>query len=143
MLPTINYKKPVQLFNLFDEFEGFFANELSQKPSTSFRPNVDIHEDQDYVYLAADLPGVLKKDIQLKIEEGVLTLSGSKETKQDDSKSHFYRFERQGGSFERQFNLSDKVDPNQIEADFKEGVLTVRLAKKEEAKPKVIDVKIK
>ena len=143
MLPTINYKKPVQLFNLFDEFEGFFANDYQLKPSVNFRPNVDIHEDQDYVYLAADLPGVLKKDIQLKIEDGILTLSGSKETKREDNKDHFYRFERQSGSFERQFNLSDKIDSNQIEADFKEGVLTVRLAKKEEAKPKVIDVKIK
>ena len=121
------------IHHLFKETEGDIVRE----------PKVDIHEDDASYYIDAELPGVDKKDIQLHVEEDVLTLSGSRDDQKEDNKQAYFRLERQTGKFQRQFTFGDHVDYASIEATFNNGVLTVSIPKKEKAKPTLLDIKIK
>ena len=94
-------------------------------------------------YIDADLPGLDKKDIAINIENNVLTLSGSRDDKREEKKKGYYRLERQTGRFERSFHLGENVDYSKANAEFEKGVLKVVIPKKEEAKPKQLDIKIK
>lgn len=129
--------------DLSDVFDTFFTPRFESSVSTGFKPNVDIHEDDKAVYVEADLPGLTKKDVKVSIEEGALIVSGKRETKASTSEKGFYRSERKSGEFYRRFKLGDTIKQDAVEADFKDGVLTVTLPKQEEAQPKTIDVKIK
>jgi HSP20 family protein len=105
-----------------------------------FAPAVDIEEKADHFLVSADLPGVSEKDIEVKVQDGVLLLSGKRESsKEQKTESGFYR-ERSYGSFCRSITLGEGVDAAKIEAAYKNGVLTVKLPKKEEAKPRQIPV---
>jgi len=104
-------------------------------------PPVDIYEtDSHEVVIKAELPDMKKEDIRVTFENGVLTLSG--ERKQEDSvnRDHFQRVERRYGAFSRSFTLPSSVDATAIGASYKDGVLTIRLPRREEAKPKQIAV---
>jgi len=104
---------------------------------------VDVVETGSAYELAADLPGIDEKNIEVKLAQGGLTIKGEKQEEKEEKKKDYYLHERQIGSFERHFALPEGVDTDKIEASFKNGVLTVRLPKKPEAiKPeKKIEVK--
>ena len=104
---------------------------------------VDVVETGNAYELAADLPGIDEKNIEVKLAQGGLTIKGEKQEEKEEKKKDYYLHERQIGSFERHFALPEGVDTDKIEASFKNGVLTVRLPKKPEAiKPeKKIEVK--
>ena len=106
-------------------------------------PAVDVVEKDNAYELAADLPGIDEKNIEVKLAQGGLTIKGEKQEEKEEKKKDYYLHERQIGSFERHFALPEGVDTDKIEASFKNGVLTVRLPKKPEAiKPeKKIEVK--
>jgi HSP20 family protein len=106
-------------------------------------PAVDVVETGNAYELAADLPGIDEKNIEVKLAQGGLTIKGEKQEEKEEKKKDYYLHERQIGSFERHFALPEGVDTDKIEASFKNGVLTVRLPKKPEAiKPeKKIEVK--
>ena len=143
MLPTI-FRRKGDLTNWFDDFDNFFGTALSETNGTSVNfPRVDVHEDEDNYYIDADLPGLDKKDIAINIENNVLTLSGSRDDKREEKKKGYYRLERQTGRFERSFHLGENVDYSKANAEFEKGVLKVVIPKKEEAKPKQLDIKIK
>lgn len=110
-------------------------------PLASFVPAVDVHEDGQELVLRAELPGVKREDIQIELDGNVLTLKGERklETKTEDRRYH--RVERAHGSFVRQFQLPSNVDGTQIDAQLADGVLTVRLPKREEQKSRTIEVK--
>jgi HSP20 family molecular chaperone IbpA len=103
-------------------------------------PPVDIYENGDGLVVKADLPGVAKENLDVRVENGLLTIQ-TKPVQAAASGSSIYR-EYELVNFFRQFELSDKVDQQKISADLRHGVLTLRLPRAEEAKPKRIDVKV-
>lgn len=122
------------------EFGHFFRAGGGNGEHASFAPAVDIEETDDAVVLSVDLPGVDENDIEITVHQGVLVLSGKREDRRDEETDNSVYRERRYGSFFRQFRLGSKVDPDAIAAAYKNGVLTVTLTKKEEAKPKQIPV---
>jgi HSP20 family protein len=108
--------------------------------TTGFAPPVDIYEDEHTITLKLEVPGIDEKDIDVRIENNTLTVHGERKIEKDEKEENFRRVERQYGSFTRSFTLPSSVDPGQVSADYTNGVLNIKLAKKAEAKPKQIKV---
>lgn len=106
-----------------------------------FAPPVDVFEDKDSLVLRAELPGVKREDIEVSIDSNVLTLKGERKLEKEEEGRRYHRVERAYGSFVRQFQLPSNIDPSTIDAKLTDGVLTIGLHKKEELKPRKIDVK--
>lgn len=108
----------------------------------AFQVAVDIREEEDAFYVDAEVPGLSADDIKVDVEKNVLTLSGERRVEKEETKDKYRRVERQYGSFTRSFSLPETVDTEGISADLKNGVLELRLPKKEAPKPKSISVGI-
>lgn len=108
----------------------------------SWSPVVDIFDKGGEVVIHAELPGIKKEDIEVRVENNVLTLRGKKERMEEVKEEGYFRAERTYGSFSRSFSLPSTVEVGKIAADYKDGILTLRLPKAEEAKPRQIEVKI-
>jgi HSP20 family protein len=106
----------------------------------SFIPAVDVYEDEHNIVLTAELPGIEEKDLNISVENGVLTISGERRMENEEKRDNFQRIERSYGRFTRSFTLPPTVDPEDVKAEFTNGVLRVTLAKREEAKPKQIRI---
>jgi HSP20 family protein len=105
-------------------------------------PRVDIQEsEQDYT-VKADLPEVKKEDVKVALQDGVLTVQGERKREKEEKNKTFHRVEREYGKFVRRFALPNEIDESKVVAEFKDGVLCVRLPKSPKATPKAIDVKI-
>jgi len=104
-------------------------------------PNIDISETEDTIKLYAELPGVTKDDIKITVKDGLLSISWERKPTADQEKERFYRVERKFGDFCRQFQLSSQIDTNNVSAAFKDGVLSLTLSKREEAKAKEISIR--
>ena len=109
----------------------------------AWQPPVDIYEDENSVIIKAELPDVDQKDIEVKIEDNTLVLRG--ERKQDESikKENYHRIERFYGAFQRSFALPLSIDREKVKASCEKGILTIILPKREETKPKQINVEVK
>ena len=105
-------------------------------------PVVDITEDEKEYLIKVELPEVRKEDVKLVVENGVLTLSGERKFEKEEKNRKYHRIERAYGSFTRCFSLPDDAEDGKATAEFKDGLLTVRLAKNEKARPKSIEVKV-
>ena len=103
-------------------------------------PAVDVTEKADNFTVSAELPGLKKDDIKLTLQNNVLTISGSKKRTTESRDDRYHRVERSFGSLCRTINFPTSVDASKINADFKDGVLTIELPKVEEAKPKEIAI---
>jgi len=124
----------------FDEaLQNFFNEPAAARP---WAPAVDIQETADELVLTADLPGVSMKDIDVRIEDGTLALSGERKFEKEDKSVGYHRIERSYGSFKRLFALPDTVEPDKVSAGYENGVLTITLPKKEVAKPRSIKVEL-
>ena len=109
----------------------------------SWMPAVDIFETNDREFvLKAELPDMKREDINITFENGVLTLTGERKADFDETQGTFHRSERTYGRFSRSFTLPATIDANRINAGYKDGILTVRVPQREEAKPKQIAVDI-
>jgi len=108
----------------------------------AWRPPVDIYETEDGLTVLAELPGVKKEDVSVEVKENVLTLKGERKADGQVSNDKYYRRERSFGTFQRSFSLDYHVNPEMINARFKDGVLEVIISKPEEKKPKQITVNI-
>ena len=106
----------------------------------SYRPAVDVEENEAGFVLRADLPGIDEKDIEITVHEGVLTLSGKREDARDEESANLR--ERRFGAFSRRFRLGNQVSAEAIEAKYTNGVLTIAMPKKEEVKPRQISVSV-
>ncbi len=128
----------------FRLFQDTVARMLSETGANRpWAPPVDILETENDLILKADLPDVDLKDIDIQVENGTLTLKGERKFEhKESSKEGYHRIERGYGSFVRYFALPDTVDPDKVSADYKNGVLTVTMAKKEVAKPRSIKVEV-
>ena len=128
---------------LFEEFFSDFPFSGSLTESRdSWVPSVDILEKDGNLILRAELPGMTEKDIDLKIEGNTLTLKGERKMDKEDKESNYHRVESFYGSFTRSFRLPDTVDYEKINAEYKNGVLTVTLPQKPEVKPREIPVSV-
>ena len=121
-------------------FSDFYGEAFG---SRAWVPAVDIYETEAHeVVLKAELPDMKREDINLTFENGVLTLKGERKFAEEEKKESFHRIERRHGAFSRSFTLPNTVDAGRISAAYKDGVLTIRLPQREEAKPKQIAVNV-
>jgi HSP20 family protein len=126
---------------LFRESYGPEGREESLTTST-FAPAVDVYEDEHNVTLKIEVPGIDEKDIDVRIENNVLTVHGERKFEKEEKEENFRRVERQYGSFTRTFTLPTTVDAEKVSANYDKGILKVVLPKKAEAKPKQIKVNV-
>jgi HSP20 family protein len=108
----------------------------------SWAPAVDIYEHEGNIVLKAELPGVEANDVDLRIENNTLTLRGERKWDNEVKQESYHRVERAYGTFTRSFTLPSVVDQDKIKAEFKDGVLRLTLPKREEAKPKQINIAV-
>ncbi len=105
-------------------------------------PVVDISEDEKEYAIKAELPDVKKEDIKLNVHDDVLTITGERKYEKEEKGKKYHRVERAYGSFMRSFTLPEDADGTKVTAEYKDGLLNVRLPKSEKAKPKTIEVKV-
>jgi HSP20 family protein len=127
-----------------DAFRGVRqgASEEDWALGGSWAPPVDIYEHDGTLVLKAELPGIDPKDVDVRVENNVLTLRGERKFDQEVKRESCHRVERAYGTFTRSFTLPNVVDTGNIKAEFKDGVLRVTLPKREEAKPKQIQIQV-
>ena len=106
----------------------------------TWNPAVDIFETEQEIVLKAEVPGLTNDQVNVEVDEGTLHLKGERKIEKDVNEENCHRIERAYGSFHRAFILPDYVDPEKVRAELKEGVLDIRLGKREQAKPKQIQV---
>ena len=105
-------------------------------------PTVDISETAGEYVIQAELPEVKKEDVKVTLEEGVLTIQGQRRQEKDEKTTKYHRIERSYGTFVRSFSLPDQVNESGVNAEFKDGVLSLHIPKSEMAKPRAIEVKV-
>lgn len=108
----------------------------------SFVPPVDVYEDEHSIQLKMEVPGIDEKDIDIRLENNVLTVHGERKFEKETKEENYRRVERRYGSFSRSFALPTTVNPEDVSADYDKGVLTVKMAKRAEAMPKQIRVNV-
>jgi len=120
------------------------VNRLLSEPAAArpWAPSVDIFETDNELVLKADIPGIDQKDIDIRIENGTLSIKGERKFEKEENNKGFHRMERSYGSFVRYFTLPETVDTEHVKAEYQSGVLTLTLPKKEIAKPKAIKVQV-
>ncbi len=132
-------------FNLQNVFEPYdreiTGDDNSDVVTSRWRPAVDIKEEEDRFVIYADLPGIDPKDIEITMDQGVLTLKGERSEETKEEREGYRRVERVSGSFYRRFSLPDTADSERIEAKGKNGVLEITLPKQEKAQARKITVK--
>jgi HSP20 family protein len=144
--------QPISPFAEMDKyFENFFRNPFSMlsnpimqsimPKAVDMGPSVDIFEEGDDVVVKADIPGVKKNDLDVTITENSLTISGERKQEKKVKEKDYHRVERSYGSFSRSFRLPENVNGSKAKAEFKNGVLEVRLPKTKESKQKKVEIK--
>ena len=108
----------------------------------SWTPAVNVLERKDAIEITADLPGLAAEDVEVTVEEGVLTIRGERSFKEAQEDETYHRIERSYGLFERTFSLPNSVDPAKIEAKFKHGEMVLTLPRREESKPRSVKIKV-
>ncbi len=138
MRGLIQYTRPNDLF----DWNGLLDNFFTDTPVWNARtPAVDVREQENEYLMEAELPGLAEKDIELNVEDNILTLSSKKEESKEEEKNGYLIRERCNYEFARTFVLPKGVDREKIKAEFKNGLLVVNIPKKPETKPQKIDVK--
>ena len=122
---------------IFDEFPGFNYNY-----DETFSPKIDISENEKSVSINAEVPGVPKENLKITLQDNIITIEGEKKKVSEEKSENYYREERNYGKFKRSFTLPVEVDSDNVEANFKDGVLSINLNKLEqkEEKEKVIEL---
>ncbi|HMV49960.1 MAG TPA: Hsp20/alpha crystallin family protein [Blastocatellia bacterium] len=137
--------------NFEDRMKRFFSegftpsNRLVEEnwSLAAWSPTCDIYETDNEIVVKAELPEVKKEDVNVTIENNVLTLRGERKFSEETKRENYHRLERSYGEFSRSFTLPSFVDAGKVNAEFKDGMLRVTMPKREEAKPKPIEVKVK
>ena len=144
--PFVNLRR--EMDRLFDDFDRDFwltpfRRPLSYIEPWSANPAVDIVENDKAFEITAELPGLDEKDVEVKVANGAVTITGSKTEEKEEKNKNYHLQERHFGSFQRYFSLPEGVDVDKIEANFKKGVLTVTMPKKAEAQKAEKKVEVK
>ncbi len=131
-----------ELNRLFDERLWRRRGQPEEELGAGFLPPVDVYEDNEGLVLTCELPGVDPKVVDVRVEDGVLTLKGERKMEKEDRKENYLRIERSYGSFTRSFTLPSTVDQDKVKAEFKNGLLRLSIPKREESKPRSIKVNV-
>jgi HSP20 family protein len=133
-----------QMERMFDEMLGRGLRRGGEESSLrgAWMPAVNILEKEDVIEISADLPGLKAEDVEVTVEEGILSIRGERKLEESSEGDTYHRVERQYGFFERTFSVPRSVDPEKISANFKNGEMTLTLPKREESKPRSIKVKV-
>lgn len=143
LIPYVRRSETPVTNRLFEElFNDFTFEDFLPESRETWTPSVDILEKDGNLVLRAELPGMTEKQIDLKLEGNTLTLKGERKMDTEDKKSNYHRVESFYGSFTRSFRLPDTVDYEKINAEYKNGVLTVTIPQKPEVKPREIPVNV-
>lgn len=133
-----------KLFNTFNSRFGFDDSTMNEDLENAvWSPLTDISENKDQYILKMDLPGVSKENLKLNFHDGELTISGERKQEKEDKDSKYHRIERTYGKYYRSFTLPQTIQADKINAEFKDGQLTITVPKSEEAKPKELEIKVK
>jgi HSP20 family protein len=134
-----------RLNSIFSDFarpQGEFDQATESLATGNFLPAVDVYEDAQKVVLKLEVPGIRREDLDIRVEGRTLTVKGERKFETDEKEENFHRIERRYGSFVRSFTLPASVNPDEVGAASADGVLTISLAKKPEAKPRHIQVQV-
>ena len=123
-------------------FESAFPGHFENSALTAWSPSVDIYETENELVLKADLPDVNEKDLDVRVENNMLTIRGERKFEQKVKEENYLRIERTYGSFSRSFSLPNTVATEGIKAEYKNGVLTVEMPKRAESKPKQVKISV-
>lgn len=129
-----------EMDRLWDEYFGTGRRALQPLEET-WVPAVDVAETADKITVKAEIPGMEPKDIEISMVGDTLTIKGEKKVEREEKEENYHLIERSYGSFSRSMKMPAAVDPDKVEATYKNGVLTIVLPKKEEVKPKTIEIK--
>lgn len=121
---------------------AFEASGSGNGGSATWIPAMDLVEEGEEFVLRADLPGVSEDDVNVELQDNVLTISGRRESEQQERRQGYYRVERATGAFSRALTLPEGIDPDNIKASFDKGVLEVRVPKPEERKPRKVSINV-
>ena len=136
---------PAVAQNQFERFlrEAFSPVSAEGEVSTrTWAPPVDIYENGDNLVLKAELPGINADDVEIRVEDNTLYLKGERKFEKEVKEQNYHRVERSYGTFTRTFSLPNSIDSDKVAANYKDGVLTLTMPKKEEAKPKTIKINV-
>jgi HSP20 family protein len=131
-----------EMNRVLEDWSGRSGEKAKDLCTTDWVPNVDIYEDKEAIVVTAELPGMTEKEVKVQVEERVLTLSGEKKFENEKKRDSYHRIESYYGCFSRSFTLPPNVDRDKIAARMDNGVLHVVLPKKEEARPKAVEIKV-
>jgi len=143
------YKRPVQSYSpfagldLFNEFMNKFEKSAETTNIIDFNPNVNTREGKEAYHIELDLPGIKKENVDISVEENTLTISGTRELKDEIKEENYYKVESSYGKFSRSFSLPEKVDIENIKAVSQDGVLEVIIPKLKIVENKVQKIEIK
>jgi HSP20 family protein len=127
---------------LFDRWPALPYRKEEPFDLTEWAPAVDIAEDDKEYTIKAELPGVNKEDVKVTVDGGLLSITGERKSEKEEKDKKYHRIERSYGSFMRSFTLPEGTASDKIAAEFKDGILKLRLPKDEKAKSKTVDVKV-
>lgn len=128
-----------EMNRLFQDFTHAGETDLT---TTTFAPPVDIYEDEHAITVKMEVPGVDQKDIDVRLENNTLTIKGERKFEQEEKEENFHRIERRYGAFSRSFTLPNTVNPDDVHADYDNGLLKIRLGKRAEARPKQVKINV-
>lgn len=123
-------------------FESNFPSRGSESTLTAWAPAVDVYETENELVIKADLPDVSDKDLDVRVENNMLTIHGERKFEQKVKEENYLRMERSYGSFSRSFSLPNSVNTEAIKAEYKDGVLNITLPKRAESKPKQVKIAV-
>ena len=138
--PSRGFTLQEQVNRLFDD--NFIRDRSAQSDLATWAPAVDIYETENELVVKADLPDLQDKDIDVRVENNTLTIRGERKFEKDVKEDNYLRIERAYGSFMRSFSLPNTVSAENIHAEYRNGVLTLHMAKREESKPKQIKISV-
>ncbi len=141
-MKIINYTRPRNLMmnKRFSDIMDEFFNEPIHTDNGSFVPGIDISETDEQFLITAEIPGVKKKDIDINLEKGRLSISGKRSFKDEEEGKTFHRVETKYGSFNRSFHLPDNIDEDSIDASYEDGLLKISIDKTENEEKKQIEI---
>jgi len=125
-----------------EAFSPLFSEREAELSTRAWAPAVDIFETESNIVLKAELPGVEPKDVEVRVEDNTLYLKGQRKFEKETKEENYHRIERSYGSFARSFALPNSIDGEKVAAEYKDGLLTLTLPKREEAKPKTIRINV-
>lgn len=144
-MALIKWEPFESLVNLQDRINRLFEESwapLTRRGERIWSPAVDIYEDEKEIVVKAELPDIDEKDVEVNIQDNILTIKGEKKQKREEKKGTYHLLETSYGSFSRSFSLPNNVETDKAEAKYEKGILKITLPKKEGAKPKKIDIKV-